>query len=525
MSESDPSFVHSEAVTSGASPEAVGLDPSDWEAFRAIGHSIFDDMVDYLRDVRDRPAWQSPSSSARVALSAPVPRHGRDLVDVYADFKRNILPYPTGNIHPRFWGWVMGNGSAAGLLADMLASTMNCNVTGYDQAASLVERQVMGWLAALLEFPADSSGLLVSGGTAANLVGVAAARGHATGRRVRREGVDPGRDGALTMYGSSATHGWAERTCDLLGLGETAFRRIPTDADHRVDVDALARRIEADRGNGERPICIVGNAGTVACGATDDLNALADLAAEQDIWFHVDGAFGALAKLSPRYRQVCEGLERADSVAFDLHKWGYMQYEAGAVLLRDPEAHTAAFSFAPSYLEQFRGGIAIQPTEFASRGVQLSRGFRALRVWMHLSTYGCERIGALIEQNIDDVQYLKDRVEREPWLERLGPAALNVLCFRFVDRQLSEEQLECLNCELLVRLQESGFAVPSSARVDGRFALRVANTNHRTRRADFDALVNEVLTIGGGLARAQVGSAGGPPDREDKCGLSEEAYG
>lgn len=493
-------------AAASASTRHVNLDPENWEEFRALGHVVFDEMVDYIKGVRDRPAWQSPDRASREALDTPLPRDGRPIGEVYEQFRRHVLPYPTGNIHPRFWGWVMGSGTPVGMIADLAASAMNCHVSGYDQAATLVERQVVRWLAEMLDYPRDASGLLVSGGTVANLIGLTVARNVVTDQRVRTEGMADAGAAGLTVYGSSATHGWAERSCDLLGLGERAFRKVPIDSRHRVRVEEMARMIEQDLRSGQRPFAIVGNAGTVTCGATDDLVALADLAAAEGLWFHIDGAFGALAKLSPRHRHVCEGLERADSVAFDLHKWGCVQYEVGAVLVRDRAAHRASFSFGPSYLESSRGGIAVEPTEFASLGVQLSRGFRALKVWMHLSALGVERIGRVVGQNIDDVQYLKAKVLAEPALEVLGPAEMNVLCFRYRFGSSPEGEWDALNAELLVRVQESGVAVPSNARVDGRFALRVANTNHRTTPADFDLLVDAVLKIGRQIERERAGS-------------------
>jgi aromatic-L-amino-acid decarboxylase len=469
------------------------LDPDDWEQYRAMGHRMLDDMVDYLRTVRERPVWQSPSTASRRALQSALPRESSSIVDVYENFKTHILPFPTGNIHPRFWGWVMGNGTPVGVLADLLGSAMNCHVSGYDQAATLVERQVIGWLAEMLDYPAGASGLLVSGGTVANLIGVATARNHLAGTNVRQTGVDPRAVGRLTVYGSVATHGWADRCCDLMGLGADGFRKVPVDDHDRIRVDELARLLREDRDRGCRPICIVGTAGTVATGATDQLNALADLAHAEGLWFHVDGAFGALAKLSPKYRPLVDGLERADSVAFDLHKWGYLQYETGVILVRDAKLHEDAFSFAPSYLEAFTGGIAVKPTEFASRGIQLSRGFRALRVWMNFSVYGTNKLGAIVEQNIEDVQYLAARIATHPQLELLGPAAMNVVCFRVKAAGLTETALDALNARVLVRIQESGIAVPSNARIGGRFAIRVANTNHRTIRSDFDVLIASVL--------------------------------
>jgi aromatic-L-amino-acid/L-tryptophan decarboxylase len=481
------------------------LDPENWDELRALGHEMLDDMIDYLRNVRERPAWQSPSQEARSALRRPLPRTGNDLAEVYRTFKQHILPYPTGNIHPRFWGWVMGGGTPVGMLADLLGSAMNCHVSGYDQSAALVEHQVIRWLAEMFDYPEDASGVLVDGGTVANILGVTVARNTTARFDVRNDGVSQ-ETNPLTIYGSVGTHGWAKRSCDLLGLGEKAFRAIATDSRDRVDVEAMRAAIAADRARNCKPFCVVGSAGTVATGATDNLHALADLAREEHLWFHIDGAFGALAKLSPKYRYIVDGMERADSIAFDLHKWGYMQYETGAVLIRDAKAHKEAFSFGPSYLETFRAGIAIEPTEFASRGIQLSRGFRALRVWMNLLVYGTERLGAMIEQNIEDAQYLRQRIEADANLELLGPAEMNVVCFRYRPVGKSEAELDALNRELLVRIQESGIAVPSNARIAGHFAIRVAHTNHRTVRSDFDRLLEVVLTIGASILADGLGT-------------------
>jgi len=486
---------------------AQTLDPTDWEDLRKIGHNMIDDMLDYLRDVRERPAWQSPSAEARSARSSCVPRKGRELGEVYDEFKRTILPYPTGNIHPRFWGWVMGNGTPVGMLAELLGGAMNCHVSGYDQSAALVENQLISWLAELMDFPDHAGGLLVSGGTVANLIGLTVARNHALGHDVRQTGIH---DTRSVVYASSHTHGWLDRSCDLLGLGESAIRKIAVDDNHRILLDDLQRQIVSDRASGNSPICIIGNAGTVSCGATDDLHALADLAKQHNIWLHIDGAFGALAKLSPKYRSLVDGLERADSVAFDLHKWGYMQYELGVVLVRDGNLQDETFAFAPSYLDEFRGGIAVNPTRFASKGIQLSRGFRALKAWMQFSAYGTNAIGAMIEQNIDQVAYLRELVARTPHLEQIGPSAMNVLCFRYLPEDMAAADVDKFNAELLVRIQESGLAVLSNARIGGVFALRVAHTNYRTTCEDFDLLI-DAITNTAGLMLQSPNLAAAPP--------------
>ena len=248
---------------------------------------------------------------------------------------------------------------------------------------------------------------------------------------------------------------------------------------------------------------MVGNAGTVDTGAIDDLTALADLCRDEGLWLHVDGAFGALAVLAPSLCGLLRGLERSDSMAFDLHKWGYLPYEAGCVLVRDREAHRDTFRTSAAYLDAPGRGLLPEPLEFAELGVQLSRGFRALKVWVSLQTHGVDKIGRVIAQNVAQARLLAERIDAEPRLERLAPAPLNVVCFRYVEPGLDEAALEDLNREILLRLQEDGIAIPSSTRRDGRFALRVAITNHRTKRSDIEALVAAVLDLGPRVSRAR----------------------
>ncbi len=474
-------------------PTEISLDPEDWEAFARLAHDALDAAIDHMRTAGDRP-WRPLPESARRDIDHPLPSEPGDLKEVVERVKRSILPYPTGNAHPRFWGWVMGNGTADGMLADMLASAMNPHLGGYDQSASAVERRVIDWLVEVMGYPPGAGGLLVSGGTMANLTGLAVARHAKAGFDVRRDGLAAAP--RLRVYGSVETHSWVEKCCDLLGLGRRAFRRVAADREGRVEPRAIAEAVRRDRGNGDRPFCVVGNAGTVDTGAIDDLEALADLCATEDMWLHVDGAFGALVALSPALRGQLRGLERSDSVAFDLHKWGFLPYEVGCALVRDREIHRATFRTRAEYLQPPGRGIQPDVLEFADLGVQLSRGFRALKVWMAFETHGADKIGRVIEQNVDQARYLARRIHVEERLELLAPVPLNVVCFRYIVPELDEPALEALNREILLSLQEDGVAVPSSTWRDGRFALRVAITNHRTRRADVDVLVEAVLALG-----------------------------
>jgi glutamate/tyrosine decarboxylase-like PLP-dependent enzyme len=462
---------------------------------------MLDDMFEYLSSVRARPAWQPVPDGVKERLEAPLPLDPSDAAEVYEEFKRDVLPFPTGNIHPRFWGWVMGTGTPLGMLADMLASGMNAHLAGYDQSAALVEKQVVKWLIEMLGMPPESSGLLASGGTAANLIGLAVARNARAGYDVREKGLQHGGAPRLALYASTEVHSWAQKGAELLGLGNESLRRVRVNDNYEIDVEALRRAVAKDRADGLRPFCVIGSAGTVNTGATDDLRALAALCREEKLWFHVDGAFGALAALSPNLKSVVAGVEQADSIAFDLHKWMYLPFEAGCAIVRDPREHRAAFSLTPSYLNPTARGIAVGGLSFADLGLQLSRGFRALKVWMSLKAHGARLFGRLIEQNVRQARHLAALVESHARLELLAPVPLNVVCFRFRADRLSETELNALNEEILLRVQESGLAVPSSTLLGGAFAIRVAITNHRSRLSDFDALVAAVADAGEALVK------------------------
>jgi aromatic-L-amino-acid/L-tryptophan decarboxylase len=481
-------------------PTEISLDPIDPERFRALGHRMLDDMLDHLAALRDRPAWRPIPDDVRAALREPLPRAGEGEEAAYQAFAARVLPYPNGNLHPRFWGWVQGTGTPLAMLADMLASGLNPHLAGFHQAPALVEHQVIAWLAEMMGFPAGSSGLLVSGGTMANLLGLAVARHAKAGYDVREEGLAGGRP-QLVFYGSTETHGWALKAAELMGLGRRAFRRVAVDDAGRLDPRALAAAIASDRSLGLHPFAVIATAGTVNTGVIDDLPALVALCRREDLWLHVDGAFGALARLSPALRDRLVGLEEADSLGIDLHKWMYLPFDVACVLVRDAGVHRATFASTAPYLGDGERGPIAGGLPFADRGIELTRSFKALKVWMSLKAYGVETFAALIEQNVALARYLAERVAAHPQLELLAPVTLNVVCFRYAPAGLADEALDRLNRECLLRVQESGVAVPSSTVIDGRFALRVAIVNHRSRREDFDALLDAVLRIGADLAR------------------------
>ena len=481
-------------------PVEETLDPADWESLRDLGHRMIDDMVDYTTSLRERAPWTHAPEAIMARFTGSVPLEPSPPEHVYQEFREYILPYPTGNIHPLFWGWVLGTGTLSAAMADMLASTMNIGASGglSYHSANYVEYQVLLWFKELMGFPEEASGLLTSGCSAANLIGLATARNTKAPWNVRRDGLS-GAGTRMVLYASEEAHSSIQKAVELLGLGSSALRRIPVNRRFQIRPDALRDAIAQDRRQGLLPFCVVGAAGTTNTGAIDDLEVLADICQEEELWLHVDGAFGAWAILTPQGKHLLAGMERADSLAFDLHKWMYLPYEIGCVLVRSERAHREAFSVTPEYLahgEGTRGMTGEDLPWLADYGFQLSRSFRALKAWMSMKEHGVRRYGRLIQQNIDQARYLGEIIEATPELELVAPVLLNVVNFRYVGTGLDPRSLDELNGRIIVEIQERGIAVVSGSVVGGKRVLHVAHTNHRSRREDFEVLVREVVRIG-----------------------------
>ncbi|WP_455385324.1 pyridoxal phosphate-dependent decarboxylase family protein [Acidihalobacter prosperus] len=469
------------------------LDPDDWDGMRAQGHRMLDDMFDYLEHLRERPVWQPPPDAVRARYAEPLPGEGCALGQAHQRFMDEILPYAVGNAHPGFMGWVHGGGTPVGMLAEMLAAGLNANLGGRNQMPLEVERQIVRWMRELFAFPATASGLFVTGTSLANFIALLVARTAALGMSVRRKGIALG-EGRLTAYASADAHGCIRQAMDLAGFGADALREIPVDAGRRMDTAALEAALAADRAAGFRPFFIVGTAGTVDTGAIDDLAEVAAIAEREGAWFHVDGAFGALGMLTPELAPLLAGIERADSIAFDFHKWLQVPYDAGFVLVRDGERHREAFCSAAAYLSREERGLAADSPWPCDFGPDLSRGFRALKTWFTLQVYGADRLGRSIAATCALARYLGDRVAAEPRLELLAPVSLNIVCFRY-----RGQEPDRLNRDIVAALQESGVAAPSTTVLNGRLAIRCAIVNHRTGRRDIDTMLDAVLAQGAAL--------------------------
>jgi glutamate/tyrosine decarboxylase-like PLP-dependent enzyme len=474
------------------------LDPQDWEKMRSLAHQMVDDSIDYLANVAERPVWQPVPEAVAATFKAPVPEAPADPAAVYDEFMTNIFPYPMGNTHPRFWAWYMGNGTIMGALADFMASIMNPNMSGGNYAASLVEVQVLSWMKQVTGFPEQASGLLVSGGSMANLVGLTVARNTLAGVDVRKHGIQSMAK-KLMVYASTEVHSSNQKAVELLGLGSDSLRKISVNADYTINLQELRDAIDRDLRSGFQPICIIATSGTVNTGAIDDLPAIADLCDEYGIWFHVDGAIGAIAMLSDTVRKQLAGIERADSITLDLHKWMHVPFEAACVLVRDEKAHHDSFALTPEYLLKAERGLASGPAWFSEYGVQLSRSFRALKIWMTMKEHGTQRLGRMISRNVDQAQYLGRLIRNSVNLELIAPIGLDIVCYRFNPGDKTEAELNDLNREILIELQEQGIAAPSSTILSDRYCIRVAIANHRSKYEDFDVLVEETIRIGNSI--------------------------
>ncbi len=460
------------------------LDPKDWDEFRKDAHALLEDCIDRMQNAGDHP-WQ------------PVPEDLQETYaigqggDVMARLRDEVMPYHSGGTHPRFWGWVQGSGLATDLTAGLVTAVMNSNAGGRNHGSNYMERAVLDWTRQQMGMPESASGVLVTGTSQATVVCFAAARVRALGAASRTAGQG---DAQLICYAGQGVHNATRKAVELLGIGSDNLRFVPL-VDGKIDPQALTAMIAEDRAAGKQPFLIVGTAGSVDLGLFDDLNALADVAETEGLWLHVDGAFGAWTRIAEEpYRSLSDGIGRADSIALDYHKWMYVGYDCGVALVRNEGEHRAAFAARPAYLKGSTRGVASGDPWFCDYGVDLSRGNRALKVWMALESFGPEAFGEAITYNCTLAKVMADEVSRHNAMALSRDPVSNVCVFS-ANGSLPAEEQSALNTEIAITLQESGEAVFSTTMVDGVEVLRAAIVNHRSTEEDVRQAVQAVARL------------------------------
>lgn len=474
------------------------------EAFRALGYGLIDQIADFLGTLPDRPVTtgETPSEIRTLIGERRLPREGEDAERILAQTAKLLFDHSLFNGHPKFLGYITSSAAPIGALADLLAAAVNPNVGAWNLApvASEIERQTISWIAEMIGYSNECGGILVSGGNMANFVGFLAARHAKAGWDTRKNGMRHEDGQQLRVYASKETHTWIHKATDLFGLGTDAIRWIGTDTSQRMDVSALRRQVQQDAQNGDRPFMVIGTAGSVSTGAIDPLHEIAEVCKRHELWFHVDGAYGAVAAVLPDAPADIRGMQLADSIALDPHKWLYAPLEAGCTLVRNPESLRDPFVYRPAYYKfDDIGGEA--PINFADYGPQNSRGFRALKVWLGLRQVGRAGYEKMISDDIVLARRLYELAEMHPELQAFTHS-LSITTLRYVPQHFdmgspaADDDLNKLNTELLTRLQEGGEAFVSNAVIDGKYVLRACVVNFRTTIADIEALPEIIARIG-----------------------------
>lgn len=464
------------------------LDPKDWDQFRSEAHDLLDHCIDLMQRAEERPWQHVPEGLQEQYAIGQTKARNADLMTRLRD---EVLPYHAGNTHPKYWGWVQGTGMATDVTASMVAAVMNSNCGGRNHGANYMERAVIDWTCRKMGLPETAFGVFVTGTSQATVQAFSAARVRALGSDVRASGQGGVR---LTAYAAAGVHNATKKALELLGVGSVNLRLVPL-SEGKMNIDALQTMIAEDRAEGAQPFLLVGTAGSVDLGLYDNLHHLADVAAAENLWLHIDGAFGAWTRLAEEpYRSLSDGIERADSIALDFHKWMYVGYDSGLCLVRDGAELRAAFTARPVYLDGKERGVASGEPWFCDYGIDLSRGNRAIKVWMSLETLGEEAFTQAITRNCRLAKRMADEVRKHPEMALAQDPVSNVCVFT-ADAALSLEDQSALNVRIAVELQENGEAVFSTTKVGDVEMLRAAIVNHRTTEAHIHEAVQAVADL------------------------------
>lgn len=462
------------------------------EQFRRLGYQAVDLIAANLErlQTRQEPARRAvPADLREQLLNQPLPQTGSDPAGLLEFVGQHILPYPLGHINPRFFAWVNSPAAPISVLGELLTAGMNSSAAGGDQASTYLEHAVLNWLKEMVGFPQDSGGLLVSGGSMATLVGLAVMRhvkaqtGDMRGQGLHHENAP------MVVYTSTEGHSCITKAVELLGIGHNYLRKIPVDADFRMDVGQLERQIQADRQAGLHPVCVAASAGTVNTGAIDPLDRIAEVCRQENLWFHIDGAYGGVGILAEQASHWFKGLEQADSLGIDSHKWMYIPVECGCALVRDKQAMRDTFSVVPPYLRDDR-----QLPWFSEFGPQQTRGFRALKLWLALKQIGLTGYRHLITRDVSLAEMLRTKIQARPDFELVATGPLSITCFRYVSA--GSPDLNALNRAILEIVQKKGEVYLTSTELNGQFVLRACIVNFRTVEADLDFLLDCLAQAG-----------------------------
>jgi len=457
--------------------EGHRLDPADWDSFGQDMHDLLDTCLARMQSARDLP-WQQKPDHMGVELDGKA----TPTADVFAQLANTVMPYATGNTHPAFFGWVHGTGMPVSVGAEMVAATMNSNCGGRDHGAAEVEREVIHWLTRTAGMPHDAFGILTTGTSQATILALSAARARAFGMELRKKGIRGMPE--VRVYMAKGAHSCVAKALEIMGHGSDCVRAIPVNSLSQMDIPALTAAIAEDRANGLAPLAIVGTAGSVGVGAYDDLNAVADIAQAENIWMHVDAAFGFWSRLADSpFRELSDGIGRADSIALDTHKWPGVQYDCGACLMADRDLHRATFSSRPAYLESAKSGLAGGDLWFCDYGIELSRGFKALKVWTAIKAIGADAMGQAITDNCKQAALMADLVNASPHLTLQHEVISNLCCFSLVKGDVTK---------IAADLQIAGRGVFSTITVNDVPCLRAAIVGHRTTSDDIRAAIKAV---------------------------------